>query len=288
MESFGPYRILKKLGSGGYCDIFQVERDSQRFALKRPRPHLKYDSQFNETLDNEAKILALLRGEGHFPQLEESGELEDFHYLVMEFLDGVNLQQAIESSRATHRATSSDIACQIVLEICKGLERLHVLGESSSPLIHGDLKPNNVMVTLDGKVKLLDLGLKGGTFNYKPIERLHDNIVSPYSDIFATGQILYELLVGSPLFQGKTKLEAYFEMRDLRIDQKLAEQSLPAEIQPLLLKSLNQNPDVHYRTAAQFKEETEATLKSFKSNLRPLKEWVQEINDQDSKNRTAS
>jgi len=254
--SFGSYEILGKIETGGFSEIFKVRKGGQVFALKKLRPHLQFDSEYRFMIQTEARLLTEMNDPEHFPILYESGNLNDEEFLILELIEGLDLRKAIAKGFDRQRPPGVLVSAEIASHIASGLENLHAQSFTEGrPTVHGDLRPSNVMLGLKGGVKMIDLGLKGGTFDYMPLERLHDHVISPYSDIFGLGHILYELLHGRLLFQGKTKLEAYFEMREREIREELFDPEIPDAILKILIRCLNQDPSLRYSQAGEVNED---------------------------------
>ncbi len=274
IKLFADYVLLDKVASGAFSEIYKVNKDGNFFALKKLLPHLKYDREYRTLFETEAKLLQSISDPAHFPLFYEKGVYEDEHFLILELIEGCNLENAIEVAYKNNIAISPEVASLIALEICKGLETLHhtsVLPEK--PIVHGDLRASNVMMSKTGEVKMIDLGLKGGTFDYMPLERLHDRIITPYSDIYALGHILYEMLHGQRLLKAKTKLEAYFEMRETNIDENIFKESLPREIKQILVKILKQDSSSKYQNVAELKKDLESFLELHLPN-QDIKQWI--------------
>ncbi len=269
-SKFSIYQILEKIAQGAYAEIFRVRKGEIDFALKKLKPHLKFDSERIATLKTEAKMLEWVGGEPHFPKIYEHGEEQDECFIIMELIEGPNLGELVKKIGSKKNNISLNERIRWVLGICRGVEFLHGLkSESGNPVIHGDLKPRNVMLGKNHEIKIIDLGLKGGTFDYIPIERLHDKIIGPYSDIYATGHILYELLHGECLLKAKGELETYFEMRDLRVREEIFAPNLPKDLKKILVRSLNQDPITRYASVKEMREDLEGFLKNYPSAMFP-------------------
>lgn len=261
MSNLGPYQIIDKIAQGAYAEIFRVSKDKDIFALKRLKPHLKYDSERSSVLQTEARLLRLISGDPHFPMIFDQGKIGDDFFIVMELVEGEDLRKDVAQVGSGKSDLSIQDRVKIVWEICRGIEHLHsVKTEEGNTPIHGDLKPANVMWSQKREVKIIDLGLKGGTFDYIPIERLHDKIIGPYSDIYAIGHILFELLHGRALLKAKKELEAYFEMRDLVISEKIFSPDLPEALKKILGKSLKQDSKIRYASVREMRENLENFL----------------------------
>jgi len=261
-SSFGPYRILGLLGQGRYSEIYLVEKDSRRSALKRNKPHYRYDREVYQILDREAGVMKSLNGSPYFPQYYDSGTVDDWHFLEMESIEGLSLGELMEKKKSR---LAPELAAFLALEVARGLDVLHGLEGEDSSTIHGDIKLENIMVSTEGQVKILDLGLSGITFRYMPLERLHDKKVTPYSDIYALGQILYELIHGKRLFEKATRAETYVAMRELRIEESLFRDECPPALKKILLRCLKQDAEDRFQSAA----DLEGALRDFLQSYDP-------------------
>jgi len=277
---FGPYLILKKLAEGAFSQIFEVSEKDQNFALKKLKPYLKYDREYISLLKTEAALLEKTAGLPHFPRLFRSGEVEGEFYLLLELIEGINLEKAVEISFQVGEPKNYSRAAHIVSEIAKGLKQLHAIPLfRDAPTLHGDLRRSNVMVSSMGEVKLIDLGLKGGTFDYMPLERLHDRILTPFTDIYALGHILYEVLHGKRLFKGTSKLEAYCEMRNLKVEDALFDPDIPTPLRKILLRSLHQDPRIRYGDIVEMTGDLGTYLSKEGQGFKPqeLEDWMKNL-----------
>lgn len=269
-NNLDSYKVGKKIGEGGFTEIFQVEKNGKIYALKKLKPSFKYDLEYKSFLENEKKTLLLLKDSFHFPELHDEGNLNGEYCLIMELLEGVSLEKISKTSTPP----PLQITCQIILELCKGLEELHLLPDK---IVHGDLKTENVMITTQGKVKLIDLSLKGGVFTYMPLDRLHHSFRDAYTDIYALGHIFYELLHQKKLFDVPTEMDVYFKMRELKINEDLFEKSFPIQVKKILVRCLNQDSQIRYSNISETKSDLEKFINETKQkcDTKELKEWVQ-------------
>jgi len=210
LESLGPYRLLELIGSGGMGAVYlaQHERLKRRCAIKLLPPERVNQPGWLERFDREMTTIASLE-HPHVVHATDAGHEAGWHYLVMEYLDGLDV------GRVARRMGPLEIAdaCEIVRQAALGLAHIHGHG-----LVHRDIKPSNLMLTRQGAVKLLDLGLVlagddplaiderlttvghvMGTMPYMAPEQLADSrIVRPQSDIYSLGATLYRLIAGHP------------------------------------------------------------------------------------------
>ena len=214
-ETIGRYRVTRRLGQGGMGVVYAAHDDrlDRDVAIKRIRDAAG-DAALRERLLREAAARINHPNICHVYELaEEGGEL----YLVMELLEG----EALEQRLARERIPVGE-ALRIALGMLSALEALHTRG-----IIHRDLKPSNVFLTPHG-VKLLDFGLARpvaeqfrsevsltqpgtlmGTPRYMSPEQWEGEVLSPASDLFAVGAILFEMLAGKPAFPGSTIIEVF-------------------------------------------------------------------------------
>ncbi|HEY3375489.1 MAG TPA: serine/threonine-protein kinase [Candidatus Aquicultor sp.] len=199
------YEIISKLGSGGFSDVYKAfdTRMEREVAIKRIR--LQRNSA--ERVLREARTVALLN-HPNIVTMHEFEEDGDACYLIMELIEGVPLSEVIaqEAPLAQHETIA------IAIEICRALEAAHANG-----IVHRDIKPDNVMILYDGRLKVMDFGIariKGastatsgdiiGTFAYMSPEQTRGELVDERSDIFSLGTVLYEMLTKRAPFSGGT------------------------------------------------------------------------------------
>lgn len=262
-KQFGPWRLIKKLGEGSYTEVFEAIQGGQICALKKLKPHLIYDSERIAPLKQEAKVLQRLQGKPHFPQSISFNQEGDEYYLVMELIHGWSFSELIEKRAKGQIKFPWEDCVQMVCELCDGIELLHSeRDEQGRPLIHGDLKPSNVMLDKHGSVRIIDLGLVGGTFSYLPLERLHEKIKSEFTDVFAIGHILYELLHGRKFFTSQREVEIYFEMRDKAVGPNSFDSALPMAVKEILGRCLNQTHPMRYSRIEPLREDLKECVAS--------------------------
>ncbi len=210
VEQLGPYRLIRTLGSGGMGAVFLARhtRLRRQCAIKLLPRDRAFDASWRDRFDREMAAVANL-DHPHVVAASDAGEAEGWHFLVMEYLDGLDL------SRLGSRVGPLEVAdaCELARQAAVGLAHIHAAG-----LVHRDIKPSNLMLTRDGVVKILDLGLvlSGsdplpaddrlttvgqlmGTLAYMAPEQLMDSTtVDHRADLYALGATLFRLLTGKP------------------------------------------------------------------------------------------
>lgn len=267
----GPYEIVEPIGSGGMAHVFLAvdRRTNERVALRLVP--LGRDHEAKEILDAErwgsklqeqfSAVCTLV------PRVYERGEVADYLYVAMEYLDGENLSDVIARGRMDPaRATT------IAIELCRFLEAAHSFEATIDErplrsLLHGDLKPRNVRVTAEGTVKVLDFGMAKalslsrkvtrtdfGTLGYMSPERLETGELDAHADFWALGVILYQMLSGTPPFSAPDtrRLERLITSR--RPPASL-DGCCPPGLQAIIAKLLAPQRDDRYPTAIAIRED---------------------------------
>ena len=219
-QQLGPYRLLGTIGRGGMGTVClaQHERLQRHCAIKILPRHRVLDPGWLDRFDREMQTVAALE-HPHIVRATDAGHEDGWHYLVMEYLDGLDL--AVIAARLKRIATAE--ACEVIRQSALALSHVHESG-----LVHRDIKPSNLMLCHDGTVKLLDLGLVlpgddplatddrlttvghvMGTMPYMAPEQLMDcRRVEPAADVYALGATLYRLISGNVPHPGRRGLAA--------------------------------------------------------------------------------
>jgi len=213
-DSFGKYRVLRRIASGGMAEVYLCrltgeEGFRKRVALKVVHPRHADDPRFRELFAREARLAASL-SHPNLVQVFDFGREGDAHFLAMEYVEGWNLAQASEQARQLHVPIASGVWRHWVEGIGSGLAYLHEKG-----IVHRDVSPGNVLVARNGTVKITDFGIslaagdgqgsegaRAGKSGYLAPERIRGEGATSTSDLFAAGVISVELLLGRRLFEG--------------------------------------------------------------------------------------
>lgn len=274
----GPYRLCYELGSGGMATVFLASVDGRagihRFvALKCLRPELAGRPDFAAMFFDEACIASQI----HHPNVcsvldfDASGGVS---YIAMEHLRGetlssVRMRLAGELDRWSPRAHAGMVA-RIIADACEGLHAAHELvdsrGEPSS-VVHRDISPDNLLLTYDGCVKVLDFGVSmsrqnqqhtrngvvKGKVSYLPPEVLQGQRPDRRSDVWGLGVVAWELVTGQRLFDGANDIETLRAISDRDIPApSLVRAGLPVAIDRIVLTALQRDPARRYPTAREF------------------------------------
>jgi serine/threonine protein kinase/Tol biopolymer transport system component len=266
----GHYRIMERLGAGGMGEIFRARdtRLEREVALKTLPPDLSLDRSYLERLRREARSLASV----NHPNVATLYEIEDADghvALVMELVEGETL-----AKRLSHSRPRIEEILAIATQIAEALEAAHRKG-----VVHRDLKPDNVMLTRGGLIKVLDFGLakRGGeprregaggypgealtsrgvvlgTAGYMAPEQADGGDADQRSDIFSFGAILYELAAGRPAFSGDTAAQRLSSvLRDEPPPLENHAPDIPKRLRCLIRICLHKNPDDRYQNITDVK-----------------------------------
>ena len=275
-KNFGKYTILKKLATGGMADIFlSISLSPTGFGrfvvIKRALSRFSNSSEFKNMFKNEAKVVCNLKHKNIIP-IYEFGIEKDQLFLVMEYIIGSNLRELTKRLKSKSKILSLPNAVYIVKEVAAGLNYAHNAIDHNSGLplniIHRDVSPQNVMLSFDGEIKLIDFGIAKisdanltkaghlkGKFSYMSPEQAEGKDLDPRTDIFCLGIILWELLTGKRLFASSNELASLKKVRNCDVPnaQKI-NPSIPTELNNILKKALEKNKNLRYKTAADFEQ----------------------------------
>jgi eukaryotic-like serine/threonine-protein kinase len=258
----GRYRIQRKLGAGGMADVYLAEDQElgRRVAIKILNGRHANDDQFIERFRREAKNAAALN-HPNIVSIYDRGEAEDTYYIAMEFLDGRTLKELVVG----RGAAPINVAIEYARQILSALRFAHRHG-----IVHRDIKPHNVLVDAEGRVKVTDFGIARagtsqmtetgsivGTAQYLSPEQARGGEVDPRSDLYSLGVVLYELLTGKTPFDGETPVEiAMKHLSNAPKPPSKLRPDVPPELDKVVLRALAKDPNDRYQSA----DEMEADL----------------------------
>lgn len=270
---FAQLEILECLGRGGMGVVYKARQKSlnRLVALKLLAPERAGDPKFAARFESEARALAALN-HPHIVGIHDFGQAGGFYYLLMEFVDGVNLRQLLQVKRLTPKE-----ALSIVPPVCDALQCAHDHG-----IVHRDIKPENLLIDKAGVVKIADFGIakivqdapdtstiphdgttKGtlslplGTPDYAAPEQTEGN-ADHRADIYSLGVVLYEMLAGE-----RPKEDFVPPSRRVLVDIRIDE---------IVLRALEKEPELRFATAAEFRRQVEVAAKNSStkpSSVRP-------------------
>ncbi|MFN0055632.1 MAG: serine/threonine-protein kinase [Planctomycetales bacterium] len=248
-ERIGPYRILKKLGSGGMGHVYLGEHDQTGAlaAVKVLTATLAREGGFVERFNREIDAMRKLDNP-HIVKFYDSGVDQENYYYAMEYVPGETLMGLMQREKRLPWPKALEIAIQI----CQALKGAHDFG-----IIHRDLKPSNLLVADDGTIKLTDFGVAQvfasqrltvtggiiGTAEYMSPEQAEGKRATKQSDLYSLGALLYALITGRTPFQGATAVEVIQKHRYGLFDRpSLIVSDLPQRVEQTICRLLEKDP----------------------------------------------
>jgi serine/threonine-protein kinase len=256
------YVVLRKLGSGGMADVYLAEDQElgRRVALKMLNDRHASDDQFVERFRREAQSAAGLN-HPNIVSIFDRGHAEGTYYIAMEYLDGRTLKELLIRNGPTPVPIAIDYARQII----GALAFAHRNG-----IVHRDIKPHNIVVGSDGRLKVTDFGIARsgasqmteagsivGTAQYLSPEQARGAPVDPRSDLYSLGIVVYEMLTGKVPFTGDTPVEiAMKHLSAVPDPPSELREGIPHELDAVVMRALAKDPEQRYGSA----EEMDADL----------------------------
>jgi serine/threonine-protein kinase len=271
------YRITERVASGGMAEVFRGVAESlqgfrKNIAIKRVLPALTQNKKFVAMFLDEARLSLALQ-HANIVQVFDIGHADDTYFIVMEFVDGVDLKSLMEWRRRLGRRLPTAVSLNIVNEICKGLSYAHELvnPETGRPLgiVHRDVSPPNVLISKQGEVKVVDFGLAKassqiettdpgvvkGKMSYLSPEAARGEEVDSRADIFSVGILLYEMLTGKRLFYGETDYQTVELVRNAKVPPiKAQNPEVEQELEDITRKALAKNKEDRFQTATDLQD----------------------------------
>jgi tetratricopeptide (TPR) repeat protein len=268
MEQFGKYQLVRRIGAGGMAEVFLARTAvaqglSKELVIKKIHPDYARSQRFVSMFVAEAGI-ALGLNHPNIVQVFDFGRVDGTFFLAMEHIDGLDLVRLHAATQQAGRPLSLELAAFIVQETARGLDYAHRKTDAfGAPLaiVHRDVSPQNVLVSWDGGVKLVDFGVaraRGmdesvgvvkGKYHYMAPEQARGESVDRRADVFSTGVVLFELCCGRPLFSGpshealaQVQSGAIMRPRDINPD-------ISATLEAAILKALAYHPDDRFQSA---------------------------------------
>ncbi|WNG50066.1 protein kinase [Archangium minus] len=225
-QQLGKYQLIRKLATGGMAEVFLAKAAGpmgfeKTLVLKRILPHLAEEPAFVEMFLSEAKLAAQLT-HPNIVQIFDFGEADGAYFLAMEYIDGPNLRVLIKRASAQGRALPPAICARLIADACDGLAFAHDFVDPDSGetlgLIHRDISPDNILLSRQGSVKVVDFGIAKaagqshrtqsgvikGKLAYMPPEQVRAKALDRRVDVYALGVVLYELLTARKPFDVDT------------------------------------------------------------------------------------
>jgi serine/threonine protein kinase len=285
-NQFGKYFLFDRVSTGGMAEIFRaktvsLEGTERIVAVKKMIDLLTADKELTSMFIDEAKLAVQLNHPG-ICQVVDWGKVGDSYFIAMEYVLGQDLKQLFLRCKTQLPDGTPTMplaqSCFVVMKLCEALDYAHNKQDSlGNPLnvVHRDVSPQNVLVSYEGEVKLIDFGIAKisatreaqteagvlkGKFAYMSPEQVKGEPTDRRSDIFATGIVLYELLTGERLFPPDQELAVLDKIKNVEVLPPTAyNRKIPEELDRIVMKALAGKPSERYQTAM----DLHADLQSF-------------------------
>ena len=299
-KQFGKYQLLDRIAVGGMAELFRAKlTGAQGFekliAIKKILPNLSGEENLVTAFIDEAKLAALLHHE-NIIQIYDFGSMDDQYFIAMEYLFGKDLRTISRTAREKNHPLELENILYIMSRICAGLDYSHNLKDlQGKPLniIHRDINPQNILITYEGQIKIIDFGIaKAASHNtqtrenlikgklaYMSPEQANGKTIDHRSDIFSTGIILYELLAEKRMFTGET-MHVLSLVREAQYDPpEEVIPDLPAKLNSILHRALEKAPEDRYQSAGEMLADIEDFLAelSLRPNNRSFAGYMKEL-----------
>ncbi|HUU03088.1 MAG TPA: serine/threonine-protein kinase [Myxococcota bacterium] len=279
-KHFGKYVLTERLGGGGMAEVFRArlhgpggfEKD---LAVKLILPQFSDEPEFVEMFIREATLAARL-DHAAIVRIHEFDQIDGTYYIAMELVDGKDLRTIMARARKRNRPAHVAEVLMVALDVCRGLAFAHgELTQHSTPIIHRDISPHNIIISRAGEVKITDFGIAKiasaasitrtgvikGKASYMSPEQARGGAVDPRSDLFSLGCVIWEMLTGQRLFSGENDLVVLEKLQHGKIDPPgRYNTEVPGEVDKLVLKLLSRDSAGRYSSAGELSSELEQLL----------------------------
>jgi eukaryotic-like serine/threonine-protein kinase len=275
---FGRYQLVERLAVGGMAELFVAASPGEhgfqkKVVIKRLLPHLVADETYKAMFIDEAKLTARLV-HPKIAQTFELGKVDEALFIAMEYVDGIDVLALLREFAVRRRRVEPQLAAWIAHEVLDALDYAHnQSGEDGSRLniVHRDISPSNVLMSVRGDIKLVDFGIarqqdserahksKSGTlkgkYGYMSPEQVIEQSLDARSDLFSVGVVLAELLTGRRLFAATNELDVLLMVRDAKLARfEKYGADLDPDLANIVRKALKKSVDERWSSAAQFRD----------------------------------
>lgn len=288
LKKFGRYFLLDQIDQGGMAEIYRARLANKDAAgrilvIKRMIANYGTNAEFIQMFKAEIKVaMGLIHP--NIVQVYDFGEEQGQSFIAMEYVDGQNLRKFYSRFNELKQRFPVDLAVHVLEEACAGLHYAHTFkdpmtGEPAN-IIHRDISPQNIMISYEGSVKIIDFGIakatnqsemtRAGVIKGKPSylspEQISGEILDARSDVFALGIVLWELLVGKKLFQGENDLAVLKQIESCHAYVKPPSNfnpAIPKELDYLVLKALAKQREKRFQSAEEMQRALHRFLVAF-------------------------
>lgn len=274
---YGKYYLLELINVGGMAEVFKakmfgVEGFEKIVAIKKILPEVAEDQEFIKMFIDEAKVAVRLQHPS-IVQILELGKIDDSFFIAMELLNGKDLKTIRKRLKRVDLLMPVEQSAYTIAQVCEGLDYAHRKTDdkmNSLNIVHRDISPQNMMISYEGTVKLIDFGIAKakskstktqagmlkGKFSYMSPEQVSGQPIDRRSDIFSLGVVFFEMLTGKRLFLGKNDVETLEKIRKAEVPPpSVFNSTVPPEIDRIVFKALAKDREERYQWASEFAED---------------------------------
>jgi len=283
-DTFGPYQLIDRVAVGGMAEVFKAKRAGvegfeKTVALKRILPHLSDNKEFLDMFVDEAKMVAGLT-HPNIAQIFDLGRIDKSYFIAMEYVHGRDMRTIMKRAREKGLRMPLDLSLRVVSQVCAALEYAHrKKDERGQPMsiVHRDVSPQNILLSFEGDVKLVDFGIakaatkasstdRGalrGKLLYMSPEQAWGRPIDRRSDVFSLGIVLYEMVTETKPFLGPgTELTILELVRQCLVTApRELNPRVPEALDRVIMKALARDPEDRYQDAGQMQRGLERFLR---------------------------
>lgn len=268
---FGKYTLLNRIAVGGMAEIFLARQEGlegfeKTICIKRIRPHLSSQANFVRMFLNEAKLAAQLN-HPNIVQIYDLGRINDSYFIAMEYISGRDMSRIVPKAERAGIPFPTIYALRIASSVSEGLYYAHTKTDAfgnSLNVVHRDVTPENILVSWDGTVKIVDFGIAKantqieqtrageikGKLSYMSPEQAMGKQLDARSDIFSLGAVIYEWITGYKLFTGENEMAILKSIIDGKIyPPSYFKEDVNEHVERILMKALEKDRERRYQSA---------------------------------------
>jgi len=266
-ELGGRYEIIERIGGGGMALVYRAQDIllGRNVAVKILRQQFANDEEFVRRFRREAQAAASL-SHPNIVSVYDVGQQDDTHYIVMEYVEGRNLNDIIKE----RAPLQPEEAVRIATQICDALDHAH-----NNQIIHRDIKPHNILIGKNGRVKVTDFGIARavtsstitqtgsvvGSVHYLSPEHAKGVVTGEKSDLYSLGVVLYQMVTGRLPFLGDSPISvALKHLQDGFEEPRQVNPLIPQSLENVILRAMRKNPDERYASAREMLDDLETCL----------------------------
>ena len=281
-ERFGSYEILRKIAAGGMAEVFLAKHTGlggfeRLVCIKKILPHLGEQDEFIKMFQDEARIAANII-HPNIAQIYDIGAADESYYIAMEYVRGEDLRRVYNQEVGRGRAMPGEQAAQIVMYAAAGLDFAHrqaTIDGQPMGIVHRDISPQNLLVSYDGHVKIVDFGVAKaqgklaetragvlkGKYSYMSPEQASGDPIDGRTDVFALGITLYEVTTGTRLFKRESEIETLHAVIACSVrEPRSVNPSYDPELEAIVLRALEKRPQDRFPSAGDMERALERYL----------------------------